>query len=102
MVSGMIAWLMRRSVIGRFLYFFFILLVESSLIVWLVGGFLFFLLFLLLLKESPVYIITVAEVQYENDDCETDEKCPREVHCKDWSHISLMLTFYRARTDGWT
>ena len=79
----MVAWLVRGSVVGRFLYFGFVLLVESSLIVrWLVRGLLLFLL-LLFLEESSVYIITAAEVQNENEDCQTDENCRGEVHGKD-------------------
>ena len=95
--SGVVAWLVRGSVVGRFLYFGFVLLVESSLIVrWLVRGLLLFLL-LLFLEESSVYIITAAEVQNENEDCQTDENCRGEVHGKDWCLIALLMTFYTGR-----
>ena len=57
------------------------------------------LLFLLLLflEKSSVYIITAAEVQNENEDCQTDENCRGEVHGKDWCLMALLMTFYTGR-----
>ena len=96
--SGVVAWLVRGSVVRRCLYFGFVLLVESSLSVrCLVRGFLLFLLFLLFLEECSVYIITAVEVQYENEYCQTDENCRGEVHGKDWCLMALLMTFYTGR-----
>ena len=78
----------RWGVIGRTVRGFlllFILFTECSVIVArLVGRFLFFLLLLLLLEECSVDIITVTEVQYEEEDGKTDQQCYRELHIVDW------------------
>ena len=92
----MVAWLGmvgRRGVVGGLLGFFFILLVESSGIVWLVRRFLLFLLFLFL-EECPVDVVTEAEVQHEQEDCQTDEKCPVQLHTEDCALLPLLHTFY--------
>ena len=88
---GMVGW---RGVVGGLLGFFFILLVESSGIVWLVRRFLLFLLFLLFLEECPVDVVTETEVQHEQEDCQTDEECPVQLHTDDCALLPLLQTFY--------
>ena len=89
----------RRGVVGGLLGFFFILLVESSGIVWLVRRFLLFLLFLLFLEECPVDVVTETEVQHEQEDCQTDEECPVQLHTDDCALLPLLRHFIQL-SDG--